>query len=313
MTERLRNFLTEQNHKRFARKNPERKLQKLESSQEVMGEDIISGIKKTESLVKDYPQIKLDMQEIHEDLEFLRPSAFANPVEAVNSEHDIRHNATVYAVSRILARVVKARQESLPENERFSIDEDALRIAAPRHDIYRLMPDGLESIPPFNKIHGRAAGRMIKKDEDLGSKFDKESIDSASVAASYHDYHHTPEEVKNPTLELLVDADRLELIRMNYDKMWGRQPLNRIFKYRMNHYNESFFPGLIKEFVPVEKAMYLLSIEYINEEVGKAKAAGERVNPRVQIDGIIYALDRLGLLNVEDSNIDIQKKESVAA
>lgn len=303
MAERLRTILTKRNHRKFLRENPQRHVVALNITEKEKQQAVDEGLRKAQEIHQEYPQIVFNRDEIISDLAVLQPEAFGRPNDAINSHHDIRHHASVYAQARILAHIMQARHPHLP------IDEKALRLSAPTHDMLRLLPEWIESIHGINVWHGKASGKLVAR---RSRNVDFRSVATAQEANTYHDYHHTPKNVQNPTLELLVAADRLELVRLLMDPFYGHpwNPLRGKFQKRMREYNESSFPGLIKEFTPLAKAIFILSVAYSNTKVAEAEQR-KPVDPSVQVMGVIEALDTLGFLKPLSEESNVKESEKV--
>lgn len=282
---------------RIRHRIPDRRISRLKPTFAEQELSILEGKQRFAEIATQYPHAILDRSNIEKDLAFVRPGIFAKPRHAVVPYHEARHIDSVYLLGEMLAGTVEDMQAQKPVHERLPIDRSALSMATRTHDVPRFFArifEPLESIPVMNQLHGRMASVLLPR---WFTSADSKTLEIAQRAVQYHDRHHTPIREQNPTLELLVIADRLELVRLLNDRFYGSAPiLKDKFSKRMSDYNAVYFPQLSEMFKPVSNALYLLTIQRLNAMVEEAKKTGQHVTFDDQRKALLDSAEALGIV-----------------
>lgn len=250
-------------------------------------QDIVQQAReKVKAFGKEYPQVGLSKERLEKDAKLLRPDIFAQPSQAINSLHDISHNALFSVFGQYVAEVLTAQTGQ-------SINEKVLELGM-YHDTQR-MRDLIESAPYAIRQHGiKAAEKLAELSQDM----DVSDADRAEAAAimRVHDNAFLPKEfADNPTARLFLAVDRILLNRVEYQK--PRKITEKIIrglsypfvKMRLERQLQTKRFNM-RQFKDIADALFLMSTTEINNQVAQG------IEQPNQFQAVIHAAEKLGMV-----------------
>lgn len=242
--------------------------------------------------------IRPTLSEFEKYKSFATDIYFANKAQARESDHNIEHAATVFALSLGIAayRSVPHKQFPIP----CAYDTDALAIGAFLHDSQR-ENDVKESVFDLQG-HGKKAAEYIEHNTDmlaslLGKKVSPQTIEKAKRICEFHDDEYRPDP-ENSCDELLVvaGADRATLPRILFSYHTIVASLGKlagiyqgIVWRRATRYEIKDHKDLMQTFLPIGTLLCLMSRENV----------GENFDFEHQFEAVKKAALELGLLKEE--------------
>lgn len=221
---------------------------------------------------------------------------YANKQQARESDHNIEHASTVWALSL----GIQAYLSSKPTGEKCEYDRDALAIGSFLHDSQR-MDDIKESVFDLQGHGKRASDYIHKNKETITSLLDRsvsdESLEKAARICEFHDNEYRPPKEKScDELIVVAGADRSTLPRIlfSYHKIVASLgKLAGIYQgivwRRAKNYEIKDHKDLMETFLPIGTLLCLLAREKV----------GENFNFQHQFIAVEHAAIELGLLREE--------------
>lgn len=215
---------------------------------------------------------------------------YANKSQARESDHNIEHAASVWALSLAMQNYLAGT------SNRIHYDRDALAIGAFLHDSQR-MDDVKESVFDLQG-HGKRAAVYVQENKTLlssllGRSLSYETLEKAQRVCEFHDNEYrTKDNGNNDELVVVAGADRATLPRILFSYHTIVASLGKlagiyqgIVWRRATRYEIKDHKDLVKTFLPIGTLLCLLA----REEVG------DNFDLNHQFDSVKKAAMQLGL------------------